>query len=60
MGHNEPKAENREHCWFCITFQRNFSEWPPKSIIDLHSQGRRITDRDLKAAGYEPKIKVKT
>ncbi len=44
------KGDKQQHCNWCYAFHAEHGVWPPKPLVDLHSQGRRLHQRDIDRA----------
>lgn len=43
----EPRVGRRRHCAWCAAFRAEYGIDPPQALVELHAQGRRITQADI-------------
>lgn len=46
-GHLEPRQGERRYCGWCYSFLRANGQLPPKALLEIHWQGRHITEADV-------------
>ncbi len=57
-GVTQPRKTDGLHCGWCYSFHAEHGQYPPKPLVELHSQGRRLHQRDIdRALAGKPQVK---